>query len=510
MTVETLHKDYSAREDEWQTCRDVLAGPRAVKAAGTRYLPALSGQQNKIVTGTGTTEYDHYKMRAKFYGATARTRDALVGTIFHKDIVVEGPAELLDQMKDVTLDDTPLEDFAVMALSEVVGLGRFGILVDMPSDEDPGAATRPYWVGYRTEQIPNWRTTTLDGDVLLTMVVLRECYEVDVNEFETKELEQYRVLRLLASPDVPEAEGGMAYTQTIYRKPTETSKVFVAGPTLMPLRRGKPLPFIPFQFIGPTTLGPTPEKPPLSDMAETNLHLYRRSADLEHGRHFTGLPTPVIIGMPPSAPGVERKPMAIGASEAWMLPPACDAKYLEFTGQGLSALVEGVAEDKSEMAELGSEMFAAEPDQGNSQETATAVRVRHSSKTASLKTIARRLGSGLSKCLRWHAWWLGATQDYNDAAIICKVNTVFLDLKMSPDEFKAWMLGLQSGAVSFKTFYAQLEAGELSRPGVSAEQEKAQIDAETPEPVVEPTPEPGQPAPKPGEPGVPAPAKKAA
>lgn len=385
--------------------------------------------------------------------------------------------DLIDQLTDVTLSDTPIEDFAVQVLAEIIGLGRFGILVDMPDDADP-KEIRPYWVGYRTEQITNWRETTANGDTYPTLIVLKEQYEIEINEFELKKDDQYRVLQLVPDTRVPATEGGNAYVQRIYRKASEQAKEFTQfGPDIVPVNKGVPLSFIPFQTFGPVTLGLCPDKPPLSEMAETNLHMYRRSADLEHGRHFTGLPQPVVIGLQPPPPGAQAKPLTIGSSEAWTLPLGADAKYLEFTGQGLSALVEGMKEDKEEMAELGSEMFAPEPDSAT-VETATAVKVRHSGKTASLKTIARRLGSGLSNCLQWHAWWLGLTETPDDDTILAKVNTVFLDLKMTPDELKAWVLALQAGSVSYPTFYAQLEKGELTRPGVDAEQEKAEIDSE--------------------------------
>lgn len=491
--VETTHADYQSRDDEWRTLRDVLGGSRAVKAAGQRYLPALSGQTQIVQPGTGATAYDTYKTRAKFYAMTARTKEALVGTIFHKDLVIEAPADVVEQIADVTLNDTPIEDFAVQALDEVIGMGRYGILVDMPDSERPNEP-RPYWVGYRTEQMVNWRTTSKNGDTYLTMMVLKETYEVVVNEFLTKSYEQYRVLKLSPHKLAAIEDDGLAYVQEIYQKARETDKTFVIVKEIVPMKWGKPLGFIPFLVIGPTTLSPCPEKPPLSEMAETNLHMYRRSADLEWGRHFTGLPTPVVIGMPPPTPGTIQAPMVIGSSHAWMLPPNADAKYLEFTGQGLSALVEGMKEDKEEMAQLGAELFAADPQ--SREETLGAVRIRHSAKTASLKTIARRLGAGLSKCLRWHAWWLGAAAVPNDLTIIAKMNTDFIDTKITPEELKAWVLTLQAGGCSYATFYEQLEKGELTRPGVTAEQEKAAIDAEAPEPVVEPDPMEDEPLPK--------------
>jgi hypothetical protein len=58
-------------------------------------------------------------------------------------------------------------------------------------------------------------------------------------------------------------------------------------------------------------------------------------ADLEHGAHFTGLPTPIITGHNLG----EDETFSIGSTTAWVLPNEyTDVKYLEFTGQGLGAL----------------------------------------------------------------------------------------------------------------------------------------------------------------------------
>jgi hypothetical protein len=65
MPVNTCHPQYSAHEHQWKRCRDAVDGSDAVKAAGSQYLPGLSAQS--------TEEYEAYKMRALWYGASART-----------------------------------------------------------------------------------------------------------------------------------------------------------------------------------------------------------------------------------------------------------------------------------------------------------------------------------------------------------------------------------------------------------------------------------------------------
>ncbi len=45
-------------------------------------------------------------------------------------------------------------------VSEVIGLGRYGVLVDAPATEDGGDS---FLVGYPTEAIINWRTSVIDS-----------------------------------------------------------------------------------------------------------------------------------------------------------------------------------------------------------------------------------------------------------------------------------------------------------------------------------------------------------
>ena len=59
-----------------------------------------------------------------------------------------------------------------------------------------------------------------------------------------------------------------------------------------------------------------------------------------------------------------------------------------------------------------------------------------------------------------------------------ELNRDFIDARLDPQEQSSLMLMLQSGAISYETYYYNLERGELTRPGITAEEEKALIDAQ--------------------------------
>jgi hypothetical protein len=190
--VYTKHADYVKLIDQWERCRDAVAGSDAVKHKQERYLPMLDSHKKQ----GGAEKYKDYLLRALYYNASGRTVQGLAGTIFQKAPTVECPPNIADHIDDITLTDEPLEQFALTMLKEHLTTGKYGILIDMASEEAVDA--RPYWVGYRAEDIVNWRYTSQGGDRELTMVVLSEIIQEDdpKDEFKVVPRQSYRVLRL--------------------------------------------------------------------------------------------------------------------------------------------------------------------------------------------------------------------------------------------------------------------------------------------------------------------------
>src|SRR6185295_14934706 len=85
MPVDSPHPQYTEFLPLWQEARDVLGGEKAVKAAGTRYLPKLTDQDDE--------EYQAYKTRASFFNATARTAEAYLGLIFRRQPFIKAPED---------------------------------------------------------------------------------------------------------------------------------------------------------------------------------------------------------------------------------------------------------------------------------------------------------------------------------------------------------------------------------------------------------------------------------
>ncbi len=463
MPVDTVRSEYAAALPWWKRCRDVIEGEDAVKARGTEYLPKLPEQES--------SEYEAYKMRAVFYNGTARTQSALVGTVFRKDPTVNLPerlkTKLQPHLEDVTLDSTPLDQFSSLLFADILAAGRHGVLIDMQGEDVLEKDRRPYWVGYTAEQIINWQESRLNGSTVLSLVILKECVETMKEDYSYTSVDQWRVLEL------KDIEAGLPkYTVTLYRK-NERNEIRVFQDPITPVRRGQPIPFIPFVVFNATSLRARVEKPPMLDLVDMNLSHYRTSADHEHGLHWTALPTPWVVGSP--AEGALR----IGSGVVWQLDgPDAKAGMLEFTGKGIQSVRDNLTMKEERMAVLGARMIEGGTKQA---ETAEAVRSRHAGTHAVLKTIATTTSTGLTKALRYHSWWMGATDDPNDAAISIALNKEFYDQRMSADDVKTALLAVQAGQMSFETFWFLMSRGDWTRPDVTAEEEKQQIDSELPE-----------------------------
>lgn len=454
MKPNTKHDEYEKHYPEWEVMEDVLEGEDSVHEEGEKYLPRLTGQTNQ--------EYASYVMRAPFYNATSRTVDGLIGMIFRKAPTIVSPAGMEDIVNDMTLDNTGLDELAEQLTRELVGIGRVGILVEYPRVENNPTTLaevaaqnlRPYVTKYEAEQIINWRMERINNVMQPVMIALEEEICEYKNEFESEEIEQIRVLIL---------RNGV-YQQEVYRKVKSDQDEWYLFETIVPMMRGQTLSAIPFICMNARGVYMSPDKPPMYDLATLNLSHYRTTADLEHGAHFTGLPTAVVSGYTKES---ESDVFRIGSSTAWIFPdPSANAKYLEFTGQGLDTL-RNIKKDKEDnLAILGARMLAPEKKQSEAADT---VRMRHAGDGAILSAITNAVSQGLNKALEIMASWEGT-----EPATI-QLNEDYLDQPLSAQDLQALVQAWQQGAISDETLFYNLKVGEVMDEMTTFEEEQSRI-----------------------------------
>jgi hypothetical protein len=452
----------------WKKCRDVIAGEEQIKDAGEQYLTKMVRMSD--------SEYEAYKHRALFYGASSRTIQGLLGSLLRKPPIVHTASPAVDAkldkyLQNITQTRVDLAGFARDLVQEVLTVGRVGVLVDMPPEDANLLDPTPYARMYTAENVINWREHFEGGVPVLDEVVLVEILALpSANGFGVEFIIQYRELVL-------NEDGSYVQRLWVIDPPADEDHpaTYRMVDEIMPLYRGQPLKHLPFFFCNSSHTRPDIEKPPLLDLFNVNLSHYRSSADLEHGRHFTAIPTPVVAGVDTSGEDGVPPSLEIGSATAWMLPFGATAHMLEFNGQGLKHLENALDEKMALMASLGARML--EPDK-RASETAEALRLRQAGDIANLNTIADIVGETLTQVVRVIAWWSYVIDDPEDKTMYIELDKDYFESRLSPSMLAALVQAWQSGALGFSDLYTQLVRGEAIDDSRTLEQVKAEVTAE--------------------------------
>jgi hypothetical protein len=461
---------------QWNRARDVLDGEDAVKAGRERYLPRLDSQTDE--------EYCAYRDRASFFNATARTAEGYCGLIFRRPPFVKVPEgntgigrAMQDFVNDIDMLGTSLFGYSKNTVTEVVGVGRAGTLIDWEGEFE----NRVYASLYTAEQIINWRVERVNGRNIATLIVLRECgapkNATADDPFVRAETEQIRVLKLVPD-DAQRVDGGQLLhcVVEIWQPKNAKGKSktdWELVETRIPLRLGKPLPLIPFVFHGPRHPRPDIDKLPLCDIIAVNLSHYRLSAEYRHGVHFTALPTAWVSGFDKS------DPLRIGSNVAWSTDTiGATAGFLEFKGQGLETFERAMDRDERQLAVLGSRLLE---DQKRVGETAQAIQLRQSGENSILGSVATSVSESLTQIMRWAYWWNSTEatpEDVTDAQVLVELNTDFSVGGMASDELREVVAAWQAGAISQDTMLELFRKGEILPDGRSNSDEVALLGAQ--------------------------------
>ena len=500
MAVGGKHELFKKMEPMWTKQRDAIEGEDAVKGKGTTYLPKLSGQSEVQVGGVvkdvPLETYAAYKGRAVWLPATARTVEGMSGLIMRKDPDLSWPEAQMPMLEDVGRELESFDELTNVTLGEVIGIGRYGHLVDMP--ENPFGDEEPFVSQYMGETIVDWDLVEIDGRKKTGMVELVEFIDSEPDKNgKKKKIEQRR--RLILGVPMPETdqeqeivekegmesflllfgltmsdfEKGPVYFQELWQevegRDQSSTDRFVRISVVVPrLPGGAPWREIPWTFFNPLSTKAKPEKPPLADLTGLNYSHYRNSADLEHGAHFTALPQPWAAGW-----DFKGNPMYIGSATAWVTKePNAKAGYLEFTGAGLGFLKELMSDKKKDMAAAGARLLE-EPSPASGAEAAETVKMRHSGEHSVLSRISRATSEGLTHTLKFIAMFKAMDPD----KVGIRLNLDFGVQTLPPEALKAYMEAVINGHMSWNSLFWLMKKHELIPDNIDEEAEMIRIQA---------------------------------
>ena len=471
MPVNSAHADYLENLEPWQRIRDVLAGDRAIKQAGEKYVARLDSQSDD--------EFRAYVERGSFYNATSRTVSGFVGMIFRRDPVLQLPDKsaalhpaLRTFLNDVDLLGTTLDSYAKNLVTEVVAVGRAGTLVDWSGAPENRACLS----AYAAESILNWRQIRVGGQIKLSLVVLAETAPGEPkadDPFVITQHPQIRVLKLV--PDGDTFIYQVELWQPVPGKARKKESEWRLVNTITPLRLGKPLAAIPFIFHGAEHSRPDVAKSPIEDLVAANLDHYRLNTDFRHGVHFTALPTAFVTGFDKNAQ------LRIGSTTAWVTDTlGATASFLEFKGDGLSTFERALDRVERLLAVLGSRLLES---QKRVSESAEALAIRQVGESSIIAGISASVTASLNEVLRWVYWWHSteaAPGDVTAEHLSYRLNSDFEASMLSATEIAALVAAWQSGAISRDTLLHNFRTGEILPPARTNEQEIELIKNEPP------------------------------
>ena len=219
----------------------------------------------------------------------------------------------------------------------------------------------------------------------------------------------------------------------------------------------------------------------LEDLANVNLSHYRKSADLENGAHWTGVPTPYERGWIPDTEtgedGRERvkNPIRLGGTQFLYFPSGTEqVGYLEFSGQGCNLLREMMSDDEERMAVLGARIISQ---QKKGVEAAETAKIHNAAENSVLASFALNMSYTFRKLLRIYLEW-SSNSAVDDDAVDVRINTDYDVSTMNPQELTALVSLWQSGGMAKRDLFDRLKDGEIIVADRDFDEMNSEIDEE--------------------------------
>jgi hypothetical protein len=476
MALPDKHPEYVERVGEYLQMADTYAGERAVKTKRLDYLPATEGMvQDGMATPSspGWKDYEAYLLRAVYHNFVRDAVQAMVGILHNKPAVITLPPRLEDMMQKATIQGESLQMLLRRINVAQFTYGRCGLMADAPTGQDVDKAL-PYISFYDPMRIINWDAgRENEGMNQLNLVVLDESgYRRE--GFTWKQERKFRVLTrgIPASLESgwetpgPEEEFSVAVkvNDTNMPTPADFTKPQIGGITLTD---------IPFVFIGANDLVPEPEVPPLLNLSNLALAIYRAEADYRQTLYMQGQQTLVLVGVEAGGDTEDDAPLRTGAKGLIQMRQGSDAFYIGIDPGGLGEMRQSLTADKTAAAAEGVSFLDVDNSAGASGE---ALRIRVAARTTTLSSVAIAAGAGLERILKLCAIWVGEDPD----EVKVEVTKDFADQTLQGAMALAFMQAKQLGLpLSLKSLHSRLKANDMTDMTFQEENDQIEEEAES-------------------------------
>lgn len=390
------HPQYTDSVSDWTLMRDCHKGERHIKSRGPVYLPPTSAH---IMDGYGTANmesigwkaYNAYRQRARFPNFVREAIETAIGMMHSQPAEIELP-KAMEKIRSVK-GETPQQLLRRINLEQLL-TGRVGLMADLPTSTKPGE-DMPYLAVYSAEKIINWDDgqSNLLVPQHLNLVVLDESEQVRKDVFHWHSQTKYRVL--VMGNDAENEEKGI-YRQGVFGDKSAYSESGLNTPSW----RGRTLERIPFIIINACDVTPDVDDPPLLDLGNLCLTIYRTDADYRHNLYMQGQDTFVTMG----GNFDETDRVRTGAGARIDLPMGGKAEYVGVKSTGLSEQREALSRLEARAGSIGAQTLDTT---SRERESGESLRIRVAARTADMNQIVETGANGLEAMLRVCAEWMG-------------------------------------------------------------------------------------------------------
>ena len=406
--------EYDAYFKRWARVRAFNNGEAKLKEYDLRRVGVSPGNTNtvsdavsieflRLINPTNTSNYNIQRNRNMINGAVlfngvVKTRSGLLGMLYRKP---PKESELPDSISYISdnVDGSGLSmtQQSRSVSSDVVSIGRDGLLTDMPRNDEGKQLTnadvangfRASIQEYKAESIVDWHESIINNVKVLDLLVLCETIEVFVeNSINTREKQkQYKVYRL----------GDEGVTVQIFTD-NDSKGLSQLGEGVPVLgANNEKLAGIPFVFVGSKNNQPSVDNLPLEPITNVNTGHYQESANLASSSFQLSACQPWVASNDFSKIA-QDKAKAGGSVELGedSLIIVENGGSFNFASPPPNPLSKNVQDGyKEQMIELGAQLITS----GGMAETAEAARLKHASDVSDLEVISDNISEAYTKSI---------------------------------------------------------------------------------------------------------------
>lgn len=446
-----------AMREDWAIVDPLMGGTRAMREAGTALLPKWPKEED--------CDYQNRLKLSTLFPAYSETVKNNTGRVFAEPIVLGDDVSepMQAYAENIDRQGNNLQVWAQSFFTVALSHGLCHVLAEYPKTTDESgnpvivtkadeqaAKVRPYAVMVRPQQVLGWRSSSVDGEHVLTQFRYMESVEEDDGAFGTKCISQIRVLEPGKWSTYREAESAEKRKEwALYESGTTSLK------------------HIPLSTLYTGRTGYMTAKPPLLELAHLNVKHWQSQSDQDNILHAARVPMLSISGIDD-----DTWELKVGTANATKLPKDGKMEWVEHTGASIEAGRTSLIDLEDQMRVAGAKLLQKDK---QAVKTATQAEEEAAQEMSPLQTMAGQLEDTLDQLLQFFAEFIGENEGGH-----VQVHGNF-DVDYAVETTLPLLLNMASqGRLSDETLFSEMQRRNVVSSDIKWEEESAKIASQGP------------------------------